>query len=142
MTKETCTLPPDQYSRRIHDQTHLYTPGSVSVKQRFSYWPRTQSGSLGHVSSAAERNENATRYGRLAADAQGTTARRKADSLFRRLMIAGRQYTHCAYPKQALVMDGPGASFLRSLDIDQLSATVPLPVESQPHMPMLIHSCK
>ncbi|KAJ5367889.1 C6 zinc finger domain protein [Penicillium cataractarum] len=43
-------------------------------------------------------------------------------------------------PPIALVVDGPGASFLRSLDIDRLNAAVPLPVESQPHMPMLIHS--
>ncbi|KAJ5297435.1 hypothetical protein N7508_007684 [Penicillium antarcticum] len=46
----------------------------------------------------------------------------------------------CVYPKQALVLNSPGASFLRSLKISRVDVTVPLPVESRPHMPMLIHS--
>ncbi|KAJ5911667.1 C6 zinc finger domain protein [Penicillium subrubescens] len=66
--------------------------------------------------------------------------KRKCDKIWPTCGRCSRQYNHCDYPKQALVMDGPGASFLRSLDIGRLNATVPLPVESQPHMPMLIHS--
>lgn len=83
-----------------------------------------------------------TIYCRFAADAQGTTTWRAADGLSRRLTSIRRQGNRCVYPQQALVPNGPGASFLRTLDISRVDATVPLPVESRPHMPMLIRSCK
>lgn len=57
-------------------------------------------------------------------------------------MVIHRLYPQCVYPERALVADSPGASFLHSLDIGRLNAAIPLPVESQPYMPMLIHSCK
>lgn len=82
-----------------------------------------------------------TRYCRFAADAQGTTAGSETGDVSGRLTITCRQNSRCVFPKQALVLDGPGASFLRSLDINRVDTTVPLPVEPRPHMPMLIHSC-
>jgi hypothetical protein len=97
---------------------------------------------VGRVSIVAQGNENATDNGQPAGDVQGITGGSEANNLFKQLTDVNRLYPHCVYPKQALVAEGPSASFLRSLDIGRLNSALPSPVESQPHMRMLIHSCK
>lgn len=143
MSRAICAVTLRRCSWRSDDQMYLCTHRIVLVRRRFSHWPQMRSGLLGHVFSAAKRKENVTRFCQFVVDVPGTAATVcQTNNMSRRLTITGRQHAHCEYDKQALVLDTPGDSFLRSLDISRVDAAVPLPVESRPHMPMLIHSCK